>query len=64
MSTRLLHLRSVIDRTSLSRTSIYRLMARARFPASIPLGGRVAWLEAEIEAWCLEQIAAHRGAAV
>ena len=63
MSTRLLHLRSVIDRTSLSRTSIYRLMARGRFPASVALGGRVAWIEAEIEAWVLDRIAAHRGAA-
>ena len=63
MATRLLPLRSVIDRTSLSRTSIYRLMARAGFPASVPLGGRVAWIEAEVEAWLLDRIAAHRGAA-
>ena len=63
MATRLLHLREVLSRTSLSRTSIYRLMARARFPASVALGGRVAWLEEEVEAWVLEQIAAHRGAA-
>ena len=64
MGTRLLHLRDGMSRTSLSRTSIYRLMARARFPASVRLGGRVAWLDSEIEAWCLEQVAAHRGAAL
>lgn len=64
MATRFLHLRSVIDRTSLSRSTIYRLMARARFPDSVPLGGRVAWVEAEIEAWVLDRIAAHRGAPV
>ena len=63
MSTRLLHLREVKSRTSLSRTSIYRLMARAKFPASVALGGRVAWIEAEVEAWVLDRIAAHRGAA-
>ena len=57
MATRLLHLRSVMDRTSLSRTSIYRLMARARFPASVALGGRVAWIESEIESWLQERIA-------
>ncbi len=64
MATRLLHLRSVIELTSLSRTTIYRLQARGAFPASVPLGGRVAWVEAEVEAWCLERVAAHRGAAV
>ena len=64
MATRLLHLRSVIDRTSLSRTTIYRLQALGSFPASVPLGARVAWLEEEVEAWCLEQVAAHRGAAL
>lgn len=64
MATRFLHLRSVISLTSLSRTTIYRLMALAQFPASVPLGGRVSWVESEIEAWCLEKIAAHRGAAL
>ncbi len=63
MATRLLHLREVLSRTSLSRTTVYRLMARARFPASIQLGGRVAWIEAEVEGWLLDRIAAHRGAA-
>lgn len=64
MATRLLSLRSVTDRTSLSRTSIYRLMARARFPNSVRLGGRVAWLDSEVEAWVLDRIAAHRGVAL
>ncbi len=63
MATRLLNLRSVIDRTSLSRTSIYRLMARARFPASVPLGGRVAWIESEVEAWVLDRVDARMAAA-
>ena len=59
MSTRLLPLRSVIDRTSLSRTSIYRLMARAdgSFPKSVPLGGRVAWIEAEVSEWIDARVA-------
>lgn len=62
MATRLLHLRAVIDRTSLSRTSIYRLMARAKFPLQVPLGGRVAWIESEVESWVQDRIAAQRGA--
>lgn len=63
MATRLLKLRDVIDRTSLSRTSIYRLMSRLQFPAAVPLGGRVAWIEAEVEAWVQDRVDARVGAA-
>ena len=62
--TTLLPLRSVKAKTSLSRTSIYRLMAYGKFPDSVPLGGRVSWVESEIEAWVLDRIAARPGAAV
>jgi len=49
---RLLKLRDVQSETSLSPAVIYRRMKDGTFPASRPLGGgRVAWLEAEIEAW-------------
>lgn len=58
MGTRLLKLRDVMDRTSLSRTSIYRLISRAQFPNSVSLGGRVAWLEAEVSEWIDARIAA------
>ena len=64
MATRFLPLRNVIDQTSLSRTSIYRLMALGDFPSAVPLGGRVAWVAAEVEAWCTAQVEAHRGAPV
>ena len=57
MGTRLLHLRAVIDRTSLSRTTIYRLMALGAFPASVPLGSRVAWISEEVDDWIAERIA-------
>ena len=57
MSTRLLPLRSVIDRTSLSRTSIYRLQALGEFPKSVPLGGRVSWVEAEVSEWIDARVA-------
>ncbi len=62
MATRLLHLREVISRTSLSRTSIYRLMDLGTFPASVALGSRVSWIESEIESWVQDRIA-QRGAA-
>ena len=59
MATRLLHLREVISRTSLSRTSIYRLMGlgEGSFPQSVKLGSRSSWVEAEIESWLQERIA-------
>ena len=57
MSTRLLHLRAVMDRTSLSRTSIYRLKALGEFPSSVALGGRVAWVEAEVSEWIDARVA-------
>ncbi len=63
MATRLLHLREVLNRTSLSRSHTYRLIAEGTFPASVALGSRVAWVESEIESWLQERIAAHREAA-
>ena len=63
MGTRLLHLREVLSRTSLSRTSIYRLMALGEFPQSIALGARVAWVESEVESWVQARIDSHREAA-
>ncbi len=51
MAERFLPLREVLARTSLSRSHTYRLIAEGTFPASVPLGGRVAWLESEISAW-------------
>ncbi len=57
MATRLLHLREVLTRTSLSRTSIYRLMDLGSFPAPVALGSRVAWIESEIESWVQDRIA-------
>jgi prophage regulatory protein len=60
MTTRLLHLREVLNRTSLSRSTVYRLMGRGEFPQSVALGSRVSWVEGEVESWLQERIAAHR----
>ena len=62
MGTRLLHLREVLSRTSLSRTSIYRLQALGTFPASVPLGSRVSWVESEVQDWIDARIAARAAA--
>jgi len=42
----------VLRRTSLSKRSLWRYIAADLFPRPVPIGpGRVAWLEAEVEAW-------------
>lgn len=54
---RFIKLSEVMCKTSLSRSSIYRLMAEGAFPRSIPLSERsVAWLESEVEDWLLERL--------
>ncbi len=58
MATRLLHLKEVLSRTSLSRTTIYRLMGLGQFPKSVALGSRVAWVESEVQEWIDARIAA------
>jgi predicted DNA-binding transcriptional regulator AlpA len=45
-------LRTVAQRTGLSRATIYRYMARGAFPPRRKVGpGRVAWLASEVIAW-------------
>lgn len=51
-SGRLISIRDVINQTSLSQATIYRRIAAGIFPKPRQLGGnRVAWREADIEAW-------------
>ena len=60
---RLLRMPQVMDRTGLSRSTIYLRLEQGRFPKSIPLGGRaVGWLESELDAWIVEQVQARRTA--
>jgi len=47
-----LRIRQVIERTGLSRPSIYAMIKMGAFPASIALEARaVGWLESEIDKW-------------
>ncbi|MCO4206721.1 AlpA family transcriptional regulator [Aeromonas hydrophila] len=58
---RLIRIREVIQRTGLSKSSIYDLMAQGCFPKTVRLseqGRSVAFLESEIIAWMAERIAA------
>lgn len=48
----LLNRQTVQLKTTLSRTSIYDMIARGEFPKPIKISGRrVAWLESSIDAW-------------
>jgi len=49
---RLISSKEVCRRTSLSRASLYRLIAQNAFPKPVALhGARKAWVEPEIDAW-------------
>ncbi|WP_115290029.1 helix-turn-helix transcriptional regulator [Ectopseudomonas oleovorans] len=59
---RFIKLPAVKHYTSLSTSEIYRRIAAGTFPAQITLGPKsVAWLEAEVLAWC-DALAAQREA--
>ncbi|WP_108649318.1 helix-turn-helix transcriptional regulator [Dongshaea marina] len=59
MANSVLRLPTVIDRTGLSRSTIYSRIAKGIFPTPIALGGRaVGWIESEIDNWLEQQIEA------
>lgn len=54
----LLRLPQVIERTGLTRSGVYELMAANDFPRQIALSARcVAWVDAEIDQWVRNRIA-------
>lgn len=59
---KLLRLPDVKAATGLSKSTIYARIAEGTFPKQIPLGSRlVVWVEADIQNWIAEQVAAARG---
>jgi prophage regulatory protein len=61
MSNKIIRLPAVIDKTGLSRSSIYLRMSKGEFPQSISLGDRaIGWLEADIEQWLEDKISASK----
>ena len=59
--TRFLRLPEVLERTGLSRSTIYVRLAAGCFPRPVALGGRaVGWIEAEVDEWIRERIAESR----
>jgi predicted DNA-binding transcriptional regulator AlpA len=56
-----LRLPTVCERTGLSISQIYRLQAAGNFPRRVKLAlSTSAWVESEIQQWCLERISASR----
>ena len=56
MAERLLGIRTVVARTTLSRTEIYRRIKLGTFPRQLKLGPRrVAWSERSVDFWCQQQ---------
>jgi len=51
-----IRLNAVVQRTGLSRSTIYRLMGTGQFPRSFKIGKTASgWLEAEIRSWIDER---------
>ena len=64
MAIEILRLPTVKSRTGLSKSTIYLRISQRQFPAPISLGGRaVGWVEAEVDDWLSNQIAASRDTA-
>jgi prophage regulatory protein len=61
MTRRILRLPNVLDRTGLSRSTVYLRVTEGRFPKPVSLGARaVGWIETEVEEWIARQIEVSR----
>jgi len=61
MTYAILRLPAVKAVTGLSRSTIYLRISEGRFPKPVSLGDRaVGWIEAEVQEWLKQQIAASR----
>lgn len=61
---RIIRLKAVLDRTGLSRTTLYRKIAQGTFPRQIKITTHSAgWRESAIERWIADPSAYHQDAA-
>ena len=61
MPRRILRLPNVLDRTGLSRSTVYQRVTEGRFPRPVSVGTRAGgWSETEVEEWIARQIEASR----
>ena len=57
MAHKILRLPDVLNRTGLSRSTIYLRVSQNSFPKPIALGSRaIGWVESEVDAWLAQQI--------
>lgn len=58
---RIIRLPEVMKKTSLGRTTLYRMSKFGDFPESVSLGGKaMGWVEAEIDNWIASRMAARQ----
>lgn len=58
LSSKIIRLPATIEKTGLSRSTIYALEGRGEFPAKIKLSQRtMGFLESEVDAWMAEKAA-------
>ena len=61
MPKKILRLPIVLDRTGLSRSTVYQRVTEGKFPRPVSLGARAGgWIETEVEEWIARQIEASR----
>ena len=61
MPRKILRLPVVLDRTGLSRSTVYLRVNEGRLPRPVSLGARaVGWIETEVEEWIARQIEVSR----
>ncbi|WP_372174334.1 helix-turn-helix transcriptional regulator [Xanthomonas axonopodis] len=53
---RFIRIRDVMNRTGLSKSTIYAKIRQNQFPKYVPLGSISVWVEAEIDRWIDQQI--------
>mgnify|MGYP000558673185 FL=1 len=62
---KVLKLKSVIEKTTLCHSTIYKLISEGDFPKPIDLTGRaVGWVDAEVDSWILSKVAQRDGVEV
>lgn len=59
---RLIKISEVIEKTGMSRSTVYDLIGKGKFPQQVQLGPRsIAFVEAEIDSWIRNKIAIRDG---
>jgi prophage regulatory protein len=57
---RFLRLKAVVQRSGLSRATLYRKIADGTFPTQVHLGARaVGWRAEDLEDWCRDPVGYH-----